>query len=432
MKQYANWTERLGDPTWLLNDRLGLFIHFGLYSMAARHEWLMTTEQIHPEDYRKYFDHFNPELMDMRALARKAKETGMKYAVLTTKHHEGFALWDTQYSDYKITSTPFKRDLVKEYVEAFRAEGLKVGFYYSQIDWHHPDFTLDGLHPLRDNQAARSLSDQRKMKHYINYLKAQVTELLTNYGQIDYIWFDFSYAHRDWGWSKGKGRQDWQSEEILDLVLSLQPDILINDRLDLGIGVVTPEQYQPEKPLERNGQPVIWEACQAMKPTWGYDRDATEWKSSEVLIKMLIDTVANNGNLLLNVGPNAKGELDIREEARLNEVGQWMKYHQRAIYGAGISEFETPKDCRYTQVGDKRLYLHIFSWPLRHIHLKNLAGKVAYVQFLHDHSEIYFREFDPNEVITSTETLIDQQSIMLELPVEKPSVLVPVIEIILK
>lgn len=432
MKQYANWTERLGDPTWLLNDRLGLFIHFGLYSMAARHEWLMTTEQIHPEDYRKYFDHFNPELMDMRALARKAKETGMKYAVLTTKHHEGFALWDTQYSDYKITSTPFKRDLVKVYVEAFRAEGLKVGFYYSQIDWHHPDFTLDGLHPLRDNQAARSLSDQRNMKHYINYLKAQVTELLTNYGQIDYIWFDFSYAHRDWGWSKGKGRQDWQSEEILDLVLSLQPDILINDRLDLGIGVVTPEQYQPEKPLERNGQPVIWEACQAMKPTWGYDRDATEWKSSEVLIKMLIDTVANNGNLLLNVGPNAKGELDIREEARLNEVGQWMKYHQRAIYGAGISEFETPKDCRYTQVGDKRLYLHIFSWPLRHIHLKNLAGKVAYVQFLHDHSEIYFREFDPNEVITSTETLIDQQSIMLELPVEKPSVLVPVIEIILK
>lgn len=432
MKQYANWTERLGDPTWLLNDRLGLFIHFGLYSMAARHEWLMTTEQIHPEDYRKYFDHFNPELMDMRALARKAKETGMKYAVLTTKHHEGFALWDTQYSDYKITSTPFKRDLVKEYVEAFRAEGLKVGFYYSQIDWHHPDFTLDGLHPLRDNQAALSLSDQRNMKHYINYLKAQVTELLTNYGQIDYIWFDFSYAHRDWGWSKGKGRQDWQSEEILDLVLSLQPDILINDRLDLGIGVVTPEQYQPEKPLERNGQPVIWEACQAMKPTWGYDRDATEWKSSEVLIKMLIDTVANNGNLLLNVGPNAKGELDIREEARLNEVGQWMKYHQRAIYGAGISEFETPKDCRYTQIGDKRLYLHIFSWPLRHIHLKNLAGKVAYVQFLHDHSEIYFREFDPNEVITSTETLIDQQSIMLELPVEKPSVLVPVIEIILK
>lgn len=432
MKQYANWTERLGDPTWLLNDRLGLFIHFGLYSMAARHEWLMTTEQIHPEDYRKYFDHFNPELMDMRALARKAKETAMKYAVLTTKHHEGFALWDTQYSDYKITNTPFKRDLVKEYVEAFRAEGLKVGFYYSQIDWHHPDFTLDGLHPLRDNQAARSLSDQRNMKHYINYLKAQVTELLTNYGQIDYIWFDFSYAHRDWGWSKGKGRQDWQSEEILDLVLSLQPDILINDRLDLGIGVVTPEQYQPEKPLERNGQPVIWEACQAMKPTWGYDRDATEWKSSEVLIKMLIDTVANNGNLLLNVGPNAKGELDIREEARLNEVGQWMKYHQRAIYGAGISEFETPKDCRYTQVGDKRLYLHIFSWPLRHIHLKNLAGKVAYVQFLHDHSEIYFREFDPNEVITSTETLIDQQSIMLELPVEKPSVLVPVIEIILK
>lgn len=432
LEKYANWTEKLGDPTWFLHDRLGLFIHFGLYSLAARHEWLMTTEQIHPDDYERYFAHFNPELMDMTDLAKKAKAAGMKYAVLTTKHHEGFALWDTQQSSYKITNTPFKRDLVKEYVGAFRAEGIKIGFYHSQIDWHHPDFTLDGLHPLREDAEARQSMDQRNMARYIDFLKAQVTELLTDYGQIDYIWFDFSYGHRDWGWSKGKGRADWQSEEILELVMKLQPNIIINDRLDLGLGVVTPEQYQPEKPLEREGKPVIWEACQAMKPTWGYDRDATEWKSSDVLVKMLIDTVANNGNLLLNVGPNGKGELDSREESRLMQVGDWMRLHQRSIYEAGQSQFEAPRDCRYTQVGEKRLYLHIFSWPLRHIHLKDLAGKVAYAQFLHDHSEVFYREFDPEEVITSTETLIDQTSVMLELPVEKPDVLVPVVEIILK
>ena len=187
LEKYANWTEKLGDPTWFLHDRLGLFIHFGLYSLAARHEWLMTTEQIHPDDYERYFAHFNPELMDMTDLAKKAKAAGMKYAVLTTKHHEGFALWDTQQSSYKITNTPFKRDLVKEYVEAFRAEGIKIGFYHSQIDWHHPDFTLDGLHPLREDAEARQSMDQRNMTRYIDFLKAQVTELLTDYGQIDYI-----------------------------------------------------------------------------------------------------------------------------------------------------------------------------------------------------------------------------------------------------
>lgn len=431
MTQYANWTDRLGKPDWFLKDRFGLFIHFGLYSLAARHEWLMTTEQISQEDYARYFEHFNPELMDMQQMAKTAKEAGMKYAVLTTKHHEGFALWDTAFSDYKITNTQYKKDLVREYVDAFRAEGIKIGFYHSQIDWHHQEFTLDGLHPARDDEKLRQTNVNRSMPTYIEYLKNQVTELLTDYGRIDYIWFDFSYGHRDWGWSKGKGKADWQSEEIFDLVMKLQPDIIMNDRLDLGIGVVTPEQYQPEKALERNGQPVIWETCLAMKPTWGYDRDASEWKSSTTLIRTLVETVASDGNLLLNVGPNGKGELDEREESRLNAVGHWMKYHARSIYGAGSSEYLAPKDCRYTQVGNK-LYLHILSWPLRHLHLKGLAGKIDYIQFLHDHSEIYFRGFDQDEVITSTETLINHDSVMLELPIHPPNVAIPVIEIFLK
>ncbi|MBM6615450.1 alpha-L-fucosidase [Desemzia sp. RIT804] len=430
--KYANWNNELGNPEWFLHDRFGMFIHFGLFSLAARHEWLMTTEQISPEDYQKYFEHFNPELIDMKTLAKTAKETGMKYAVLTTKHHEGFALWDTDYSDYKITNTQFKRDLVQEFIEAFRAEGIKIGLYHSLIDWHHEDFTIDGLHPQRDDEEYRKSNNTRKMEAYLDYLKNQVTELLTNYGKVDYFWFDFSYGHRDWEWSKGKGKNEWKSEEILDLVTKLQPDILVNDRLDLGLGVVTPEQYQPEKPLVKDGQPVIWEACQAMKPTWGYDRDAKDWKSSEVLLKMLIETVSNNGNFLLNVGPNAKGELDKREESRLNDIGDWMKRNSKSLYGAGQSPFTVPKDCRYTQVGSNKLYLHIYSWPLRHIHLQGLAGRVQYAQFLHDHSQVFFREFDPEEVITSTETHIDEDSVVLELPIEKPEVLVPVVEIFLK
>lgn len=429
--QYANWSEKLGNPEWFIKDRFGMFIHFGLYSLAARHEWLMTTEEIHPDKYINYFEQFNPELMDMKEIAKKAKATGMKYAVFTTKHHEGFSLWDTKYSDYKITNTSYKRDLVKEFVNAFRSEGIKIGFYHSLIDWHHEEFTIDGLHPLRNDAEARKTNKQRDMNKYLEFLKNQVRELLTDYGKIDYFWFDFSYGHRDWGWSQGKGHEDWKSKEILELVLELQPEILVNDRLDLDIGVITPEQYQPEKPLEKNGKPVIWEACQAMKPTWGYDRDATEWKSSEILLKMLIDTVSNDGNFLLNIGPTGKGDLDYREDSRLEAIGKWMRYNGESIYGATQSEYKAPKDCRYTQV-DNKIYLHVFSWPLRHIHLQGLAGKIKYAQLLHDNSEIHFREFDPEEVITSTETLIDKDSVMIELPVEKPDVLIPVIELTLK
>lgn len=430
--QYANWQEDLGDPSWFLHDRFGLFIHFGLYSLAARIEWLMTTEQISQEDYNRYFEHFNPELMDMKKMARLAKEAGTKYAVLTTKHHDGFAMWDTKQSDYKITNTPFKRDLVKEYVEAFRNEGIKIGLYHSTVDWHHPDFVIDGLHPQRDDEEARSTNDKRDMNKYADFMKAQVTELLTEYGEIDYLWFDYSYPHEDWGWSKGKGREDWKSEELFDLAVELQPNILMNNRLDLGKGVVTPEQYQPDAPLEKDGLPVLWEACHAMKPTWGYDRDINEWRSSEVLLKMLIDTVSNNGNFLLNVGPNGKGELDIRESSRLADIGEWMRLNGKSIYGAGESSYVAPKDCRYTQVGEDRVYLHVYSWPLRHVQLEGLAGKVDYVQFLHDHSEIYFREFDPEQVATNKESVIDIENVRLELPVEKPDVMVPVIEIFLK
>lgn len=430
--EYANWDNRLGNPEWFLHDRFGMFIHFGLFSLAARHEWLMTTEQINREDYQVYFEQFDPELMDMKELAKTAKETGMKYVVLTTKHHEGFALWDSKLTDYKITNTPFGRDLVREFVEAFREVGIKIGFYHSLIDWYHEDFTVDGLHPMREVETEVSKNSQRDMNRYLEYLKGQVTELLTEYGKVDYLWFDFSYGHRDWGWSKGKGDGDWRSEEILNMVMKLQPDILVNDRLDLGIGVVTPEQYQPDKPMERDGNPVIWEACHAMKPTWGYDRDASEWKSSEMLLKMLIDTVSNNGNLLLNVGPNGKGELDPREAARLKDISAWIKRNGKALYGAGKSPYIEPKDCRYTQVGEDKLYLHLFSWPLRHVHLKGLAGKIKYVQFLHDHSEVFYREFDPDEVITSTETTIAVSDAVLELPVKSPDTLVPVLEITLK
>lgn len=428
---FANWPDHYASPDWFVHDRFGMFIHFGLYSAVARHEWVMKYENIHPDVYEKYFDTFNPDLFDAKKWAQYAKQAGMKYVVMTTKHHDGFALWDSKISEYKITNTPFKRDLLRELVDALRAEGLKVGFYHSLLDWHHPEFTIDGIHPQSNDEEFKRLAKDRDMNKYVEFLHEQVRELLTDYGKIDYLWFDYSYPQDDWGWAKGKGAEDWQSEKLEKLILDLQPDILLNDRIDLKRGIVTPEQYQPRSPLIENGKPVLWEACQTMNGSWGYHRDNLDWKSADMLIKMLIDTVAKDGNLLLNIGPNGRGEFDHRSIDRLEAYQEWMRLHSRSIYGAGSSEFTTPVDCRYTQNGNK-LYVHIFSWPHSHIHLEGLADKIAYASFLHDGSEVLFDQYDPNQVVTHMNAAIDEGDVVLKLPIRKPNVEVPVIELILK
>ena len=187
----------LGNTEWFEHDRFGMFIHWGLYAMPARNEWIKHIECITDEKYDKYFKYFNPDMYDPKEWARQAKAAGMKYAVLTTKHHEGFCMFDTKYTDYKCTNTPAGRDLVREYVDAFRAEGIRIGFYYSLIDWHHPEFTIDAIHPRRYDKDAEEQSKGRNMKIYAEYMRNQVTELLTNYGKIDVLWFDFSYPKAD-------------------------------------------------------------------------------------------------------------------------------------------------------------------------------------------------------------------------------------------
>src|SRR6266700_7598273 len=362
---------------WFIHDRFGLFIHWGIYALAARHggnglaEWIKSGEKMSDAQYQRYFDHFDPALYDAAAWARMAKRAGMCYAVITTKHHDGFCLWDSQLTDYKATNTPAGRDLIREWVEAFRAEGLKIGFYHSLIDWHHPEFPIDGLHPQREDLAFREQEKQRDVRKYAEYLHGQVRELLTNYGPIDILWFDFSYSQRDWGWSKGKGKEDWQSEQLVQMVRELQPNILINNRTEVGGDFQTPEQVQPRGWVQVNGKPVTWEACQTLNGSWGYDRDNLNWKSPDLLVRMLVDSVSKGGNLLLNVGPTARGEFDPRAVATLHTIGEWMRQHARSINGATQSEFTAPQDCRLTQRGN-RLYLHVFAWPMKAIYLDNL------------------------------------------------------------
>jgi alpha-L-fucosidase len=416
---------------WFVHDRFGLFIHWGIYALAARHEWVKNRERIRDEDYQLYFDHFNPDLYDPAEWAWEARNAGMKYVVLTSKHHDGFCLWDSALTEYKVTNTPHGRDLIAPFVEAFRAEGLKVGFYHSLLDWHHPDYPVDGLHPMRDEAAFRESNKDRDFSRYVDYLHGQTRELLTRYGRIDIMWYDFSYPHMDWGWAQGRGKDDWRAEELMTLVRELQPGIIINNRLDIPGDFVTPEQYQPAAPMVVAGQPVLWEACQTLNGSWGYDRDNLDWKSPEMLVQMLVDSVSKNGNLLLNVGPNGRGEFEDAAVERLQEMGEWLRVNGRAIYGCGASEFTPPADCRFTQKGN-RLYLHLFAWPFKHVHLAGLAGKVAYAQFLHDASEIKRHELDPTDQGNMAPKGMAANTLTLELPVQKPEVLVPVVELFLK
>jgi alpha-L-fucosidase len=414
--------------------RFGLFVHWGLYALPARHEWVKKREQITDADYQKYFDHFDPDLYDPSVWAQAAADAGMKYTVLTTKHHEGFCLFDSKLTDYKATNTPYGKDLVRPYVDAFKAEGLGVGFYHSVIDWHHPDYTPDTIHPQIEDEDWRKQNAGRDIAKYRAYLHGQVEELLTNYGDIDVMWFDFSFPGREAYGFPGKGRDDWGSEELAALVRRLQPQILINNRLDYPAEAdfVTPEQYQPRTNPVVDGREVPWEACQTLNGSWGYDRDNLDWKSPELLIKMLVDSVAKDGNLLLNVGPTGRGEFDDRALATLKEIGRWTRRNGRSIYGAGRSEFEAPADVRYTQNGD-RLYVHVFSWPFRHLHLPGLAGRVKYAQLLHDASEIRFKEYSGAETDSNTGVKdIPEGTVTLSLPVQKPDVEVPVVEIFLR
>ncbi|MET1015436.1 MAG: alpha-L-fucosidase, partial [Leifsonia flava] len=294
------------DVAWFDHGRFGLFIHWGVYALPARHEWVQNREYIHPDRYKIYSEHFDPDLFDARDWARRARQAGFTYAVLTTKHHDGFCLWDSALTDYSAPKTTAGRDLVREFVDAFRAEGLRIGFYHSLIDWHHPDFTVDGIHPLRNDPAEIERNGERDFARYREYLHGQVRELITGYGQVDYLFFDFSYS-QGIGALPGKGAADWGSEELLRMIRELQPGCIVNDRLEIGGDVTTPEQYQPAvTPTDHDGAPIRWEACQTINGSWGYDRDNLADKSSELLLKMLIDTVSKNGNMLLNIGPDAR------------------------------------------------------------------------------------------------------------------------------
>lgn len=388
--------ERRKRTEWFLKDRFGMFIHWGLYAIPARSEWIRSYEKISKEEYQQFFDEFDPKDYDPKLWARAAKEAGMKYAVMTAKHHDGFCLFDSKFTEYKATNTKAGRDLIREYVEAFRAEGLKVGIYYSIIDWYHDDYPHYGdlTHPMRDNEAYKDV--QHNFDNYLKYMHGQVKELCSNYGKIDILWFDFSYENMT--------GEKWKATELVNMVRSLQPGVIIDNRLEASgekagsIKSLNPSIYAgdfaspeqiipPEGVTDEIGRSIPWEACITLNNTWGYSSTDKTYKTSKQVVRKLVECVSKNGNLLLNVGPNAKGVIPEESLKILSEIGKWMKDNGESIYNCGKSEFSKPEWGYYTQNGNK-LYAHIFDGNFGPLGLRNLGDRVTKIRLLMDKSQI--------------------------------------------
>ena len=366
---------------WFMDARFGMFIHWGLYSIPACGEWVMSEKEMTVEEYRTYFEQFDPVDYDPKKWVRLAKEAGMKYVVLTAKHHDGFCLFDSKLTDYKSTNTKAGRDLVREFVDACREEDLKVGLYFSIIDWKHPDFPKygDRQHPMRNNEAYKD--EKIDFDRYLDYMHGQVKELVTNYGKLDLLWFDFSYDDMT--------GEKWKATELIKMVRHYQPDVIIDNRLE-GAGdnhgsiatdnpliysgdFASPEQIIPPKGVcDINGEPIPWELCATMNNHWGYCNFDHQYKTPEIL----------------NVGPDAKGNIPKESVEILKEVGNWMDKNKESIYGCGISDLEKPDWGRYTEK-DGVIYAHVYETPLGALPLYGISPeKLDRITYLADGSEV--------------------------------------------
>jgi alpha-L-fucosidase len=347
---------------WWHEARFGMFIHWGLYSVLGRHEWVMEDEGIPVAEYEQLATRFKPKPNAARDWARLAKQAGQKYMVMTTKHHEGFCQFATKLTDYCAPKQGPGRDLVKEYVEAARAEGLRVGFYHSLMDWHHPD-------------GERCATDEAARRRFVDYVHGEIRELLTNYGKIDVLWYDVAWP------LDAKG---WESEKMNEMVFQLQPEIIVNNRNKLDGDFATPEQrIQAEK--------RAWESCMTMNDSWGYQTTDDNWKSPKTIVRNLITCAHNTGNYLLNIGPKPDGSIPEESVRILTAVGKWMARNGKSIYDTDACQPGRSAFASFTRKGNT-LYMHVHFWPGETVALAGLMNQVKSASMLATGAPVKFEQ----------------------------------------
>lgn len=347
---------------WWHEARFGMFIHWGLYSILGRHEWAMEDEGIPVAQYEQLAKRFKPKPNAARDWARLAKQAGQKYMVMTTKHHEGFCHFDSKLTDYCAPKQGPGRDLVKEYVEAARAEGMRVGFYYSLMDWHHPD-------------GARCATDEAARRRFVDYIHGQIRELLTNYGKIDILWYDVAWP---------LDAQGWESEKMNDMVFQLQPQIIVNNRNKLDGDFATPEQ-------RITADKRAWESCMTMNDSWGYQKADDNWKTPKTIVRNLVTCARDTGNYLLNIGPRADGSIPEESVRILTGVGKWMDRNGVSIYQSETTQPRRSAFAGFTRKGNT-LYMHVYFWPGETVALGGLTSQVKSARLLSSGREVKFEQ----------------------------------------
>jgi len=349
---------------WWTESRFGMFIHWGLYAIHARGEWVMYCERIPKAKYARLAEKFRPNKFNADDWVALAQETGMRYMVLTTRHHDGFCLWNSQVSDFTSVKTAAKRDFVAEYVDACRRAGMHIGFYYSLLDWRWPAY-WEG--PEKNPEGWMSLRE---------YVHAQVRELMSQYGKIDILWYDGGWPH---------SAEAWQSERLNAMVRNLQPDIIINNRSG------KPEDYEtPEQHIQASDRP--WESCMTIDDLWwGYHRGDPNLKSPTQLVRNLVRCVAGNGNFLLNVGPKADGVIPAVQARRLRTVGKWLQRNGKSIYGAGSAPFGQMHLGHVTAKGNT-VYVHVTYWPGKEMCVAGIKSRVLRAYMLDTEKDLPFKQ----------------------------------------
>jgi alpha-L-fucosidase len=409
--KYQPTAENLKTREWFQQAKFGLFIHWGVYSILGDGEWVMNNQQISAKTYEKIPAFFNPTEFDAKAWVQMAKDAGMKYITITSKHHDGFAMWDSKVSDYNIVKkTPYGKDVLKMLADECRKEGIKLFFYHSQLDWHHPEYFPRG-NTGRDYTGRSESGDMNK---YLDYMDAQLTELLTGYGDIAGIWFDGMWDKKD---------ADWRLEKTYKLIHQLQPAALVGSNhhrppyegedfqmFEKDLPGHNSTGFSPEQKIGT----LPKETCETINNSWGFHLKDNQHKSKKDLVQYLVKAAGYDANFLLNVGPMPNGKIQPEHIQSLKEVGEWLSKNGETVYGTKGGPL-TARDWGVTTQKDNKVYVHILKWFDESIIIPTWGKKIKSAKLFSDKSNLKFSDNEFGITLTIPKNKLDEIDTIVEL-----------------